>query len=79
MHNNLAKRVGEELKMPVYLYEAAQPDKKRNNLSVIRAGEYEGFFKKIKLPEWKPDFGPAEFDAKRGGNCNWRKGFFGGI
>ena len=63
----LAKRVGEELQIPVYLYEAAQPDKTRNNLSVIRAGEYEGFFKKIKQPEWKPDFGPAEFDAKRGG------------
>lgn len=62
----LAKRVGEELKIPIYLYEAAQADKKRSNLSVIRAGEYEGFFKKIKLPEWKPDFGPAEFDAKRG-------------
>lgn len=63
----LAKRVGEELGIPVYLYEAAQADKQRNNLSVIRAGEYEGFFKKIKLPEWKPDFGPAEFDARRGG------------
>lgn len=63
----LAKRVGEELNLPVYLYEAAQPDKKRNNLSLIRAGEYEGFFKKIKQPEWKPDFGPAEFDTKRGG------------
>jgi glutamate formiminotransferase/formiminotetrahydrofolate cyclodeaminase len=63
----LAKRVGEELQIPVYLYEAAQPDKRRNNLSVIRAGEYEGFFKKIKQPEWKPDFGPCEFDAKRGG------------
>src|SRR6201996_6658707 len=62
----LGKRVGEELKIPVYLYEYAQADKSRNNLSVIRAGEYEGFFKKIKLPEWKPDFGPAEMDAKRG-------------
>lgn len=62
----LAERVGKELQIPAYLYEYAQPDKKRNNLSVIRAGEYEGFFKKIKLPEWKPDFGPAEFDAKRG-------------
>src|ERR1700755_3136012 len=62
----LAERVGKELKIPAYLYEYAQPDKKRNNLSVIRAGEYEGFFKKIKLPEWKPDFGPVEFDAKRG-------------
>ena len=63
----LAERVGKELQIPVYLYEAAQPDKTRSNLSVIRAGEYEGFFKKIKKLEWKPDFGPAEFDAKRGG------------
>lgn len=63
----LAEKVGKELKIPVYLYEAAQPDQRRSNLSVIRAGEYEGFFKKIKLPEWKPDFGPAEFDPKRGG------------
>jgi glutamate formiminotransferase/formiminotetrahydrofolate cyclodeaminase len=62
----LAKRVGEELNIPVYLYESAQKNPARNNLSVIRAGEYEGFFKKIKLAEWKPDFGPAEFDAKRG-------------
>ncbi len=62
----LAKRVGEELTIPVYLYESAQKNTARNNLSVIRTGEYEGFFKKIKLTEWKPDFGPAEFDAKRG-------------
>jgi len=62
----LAERVGTELELPVYLYEYAQEDKSRNNLSVIRAGEYEGFFKKIKQPEWKPDFGPAEFDARRG-------------
>jgi glutamate formiminotransferase/formiminotetrahydrofolate cyclodeaminase len=62
----LAKRVGDELSIPVYCYEAAQPDKTRSNLSVIRAGEYEGFFKKIKEPLWKPDFGPCEFDSKRG-------------
>jgi glutamate formiminotransferase/formiminotetrahydrofolate cyclodeaminase len=62
----LAKRVGEELQIPVYLYEAAQTKTERKNLSAIRAGEYEGFFEKIKLPEWKPDFGPAKFDAKRG-------------
>ncbi|MDB5025659.1 MAG: ftcD [Mucilaginibacter sp.] len=62
----LAKRVGQELNIPAYLYQYAQSDEKRNNLSVIRAGEYEGFFKKIKLPEWRPDFGPAEFDARRG-------------
>ena len=62
----LAKRVGEELSIPVYCYEAAQSDKTRSNLSVIRAGEYEGFFKKIKEPFWKPDFGPCEFDLKSG-------------
>jgi len=62
----LAKRVGEEQQLPVYLYEDAQPDKTRSNLSVIRAGEYEGFAKKIVQPEWKPDFGPAVFDVKRG-------------
>jgi glutamate formiminotransferase/formiminotetrahydrofolate cyclodeaminase len=62
----LAERVGRELGIAAYLYEAAQPDKKRSNLSVIRAGEYEGFFKKIKLPEWKPDFGPAEHSGRAG-------------
>jgi glutamate formiminotransferase/formiminotetrahydrofolate cyclodeaminase len=62
----LAKRVGEELNLPIYLYEAAQPNKTRSNLSIIRAGEYEGFAQKIVLPEWKPDFGPAVFDVKRG-------------
>ena len=62
----LAKRVGEELQIPAYLYEYAQPNKERNNLSVIRGGEYEGFFDKIKLPEWKPDFGPSVFPAKCG-------------
>jgi len=62
----LGERVGKEINLPIYLYEAAQPNKNRSNLSVIRGGEYEGFFKKIKLPEWKPDFGPQEFDAKRG-------------
>lgn len=62
----LAQRVGTELSIPVYLYEEAQPDKNRSNLSVIRAGEYEGFFTKIKEAAWKPDFGPAVMDAKRG-------------
>ena len=62
----LAKKVGTALNLPVYLYEEAQPNKSRNNLSIIRAGEYEGFFKKIKQAKWQPDFGPNEFDAKRG-------------
>ncbi|PYJ26815.1 MAG: glutamate formimidoyltransferase [Verrucomicrobia bacterium] len=62
----LGKRVSEELKIPVYLYEKAAKDKSRSNLAVIRAGEYEGFFEKIKQPEWKPDFGPAVFNDKSG-------------
>jgi glutamate formiminotransferase/formiminotetrahydrofolate cyclodeaminase len=62
----LAERVAKELTIPVYLYESAQTNSARKNLSIIRAGEYEGYFNKIKLPEWKPDFGPAEFPAKTG-------------
>ncbi len=62
----LGKRVGEELKIPVYLYEKAASDPARSNLSIIRAGEYEGFFEKIKQPQWKPDFGPSAFNEKSG-------------
>lgn len=65
----LAERVGRELHIPIYLYESAQSNKKRSNLSVIRAGEYEGFFEKIKSPEWKPDFGPAQMNAQTGATC----------
>lgn len=63
----LGQRVGDELKIPVYLYEKAASNPARSNLSIIRAGEYEGFFEKIKEPAWKPDFGPAIFNAKSGG------------
>ncbi|MFN4122405.1 MAG: glutamate formimidoyltransferase [Flavobacteriales bacterium] len=62
----LAQRVGDRLNIPVYLYESAALIPGRTNLSEIRAGEYEGFFKKIKLPEWKPDFGPTEMNVKSG-------------
>ncbi|MCZ7557830.1 MAG: glutamate formimidoyltransferase [Bacteroidia bacterium] len=54
-------RAGEELGLPIYLYEEAQPLEYRKSLKHIRAGEYEGMAKKIVQPEWKPDFGPAEF------------------
>lgn len=62
----LGHRVGVELGIPVYLYEFAQPLEHRRNLAVIRAGEYEGFFKKIQEPEWKPDFGPSKMNATAG-------------
>src|SRR6266446_6243048 len=64
--NRLGQRVGDELKIPVYLYEKAAKNESRSNLSVIRAGEYEGFFEKIRQPEWKPDFGPDVFNEKSG-------------
>lgn len=73
----LAERVGKELSIPVYLYEAAQKNKERSNLSVIRAGEYEGFAEKIKKTEWKPDFGPAVFDEKKRSYRNRCQGFPG--
>jgi glutamate formiminotransferase / formiminotetrahydrofolate cyclodeaminase len=63
---HLAERVGAELDIPVYLYENAQKNKERSNLSVIRQGEYEGFFEKIKLPEWKPDYGPQKMHPQAG-------------
>ena len=62
----LGMRVGEELKIPVYLYEKAAPNAARSNLAVIRAGEYEGLSDKLKDPAWKPDFGPAAGNEKSG-------------
>jgi glutamate formiminotransferase / formiminotetrahydrofolate cyclodeaminase len=62
----LAKRIGEELKIPVYCYENAAFTDVRRNLANCRAGEYEGLKDKLTKPEWKPDFGPAEFNAKAG-------------
>jgi glutamate formiminotransferase/formiminotetrahydrofolate cyclodeaminase len=64
--HQLGKRVGEELGIPVYLYEKAAKDPARSNLSVIRFGEYEGFSEKIKEAAWKPDFGPSVFNEKAG-------------
>jgi glutamate formiminotransferase/formiminotetrahydrofolate cyclodeaminase len=62
----LGERVGSELGIPVYLYEAAQPDPARKDLAAIRAGEYEGLPRKILDPAWKPDFGPAAFLPRSG-------------
>jgi glutamate formiminotransferase/formiminotetrahydrofolate cyclodeaminase len=62
----LGKRVGEELNIPVYLYESAAQKEDRQNLATIRAGEYEGFGDKIKDANWAPDFGQAIFNEKSG-------------
>jgi glutamate formiminotransferase/formiminotetrahydrofolate cyclodeaminase len=64
--HQLAQRVGEELGIPVYMYESAATRPERRNLADIRAGEYEGLASKLADPEWKPDYGPARFNALAG-------------
>ena len=61
----LAKKVSEELNIPIYLYEYAAREDKRRNLANVRSGEYEGLNKKINSKEWKPDFG-SSFNKKSG-------------
>lgn len=63
---SLAKRIGNELELPVYCYEEAAYEPKRKNLASVREGEYEGLKMKIEDPAWKPDFGPARFNAGAG-------------
>ncbi|MCF7911126.1 MAG: glutamate formimidoyltransferase [Candidatus Cloacimonetes bacterium] len=62
----LGKRVGEELQIPVYLYEYAASKPKWQNLAEVRKGEYEGLAGRVGKPEWQPDFGPHTFNAKSG-------------
>jgi len=62
----LGKRVGEELGIPVYLYEYAASKEEWRNLATVRSGEYEALATKAKDPAWKPDFGPHTFNAKSG-------------
>ena len=63
---SFGKRMGEVLGIPVYLYEEAATSPARRNLSDVRKGEYEGLAEKMKDPAWKPDYGPAVFNAKSG-------------
>ena len=62
----VGQRVGSELEIPVYLYEAAASRPERRNLANIRKGEYEGLEEKLRDPAWAPDFGPARFKARAG-------------
>jgi glutamate formiminotransferase / formiminotetrahydrofolate cyclodeaminase len=60
------QRVGDELGVPIYLYEEAQPREHRKAMRQIRKGEYEGLAERITQAEWEPDFGPAQFNARSG-------------
>ena len=62
----LGQRVGEDLGIPVYLYEAAASRPERRNLADVRRGEYEGLATKLRDAQWQPDFGPAVFNARSG-------------
>jgi len=66
LSRKLGKRVAEELSIPVYLYEYSATSPERQNLAIIRAGEYEGLDAKLQDPKWKPDYGKAEFNARSG-------------
>ncbi|MDB9993347.1 glutamate formimidoyltransferase [Flavobacteriaceae bacterium] len=61
--HQLGERVGKELGIPGYFYETAAKEEKRKNLANCRSGEYEGLANKLTDPNWKPDFGPAAFNA----------------
>jgi glutamate formiminotransferase/formiminotetrahydrofolate cyclodeaminase len=64
--HELGERVGQELGIPVYLYEEAAQKPVRKNLATIRVGQYEGLEEKLKDPEWAPDYGEPVFNAKAG-------------
>jgi glutamate formiminotransferase len=66
LSKRLGKRVGDELDMPVYLYAEAAQKPERVRMPDIRVGEYEALEEKLGKPEWKPDFGPAKFNARSG-------------
>ncbi|QQS32829.1 MAG: glutamate formimidoyltransferase [Acidobacteriota bacterium] len=57
----LGERIGNELSIPIYLYENAATSDVRRNLANCRDGEYEALKDRISSAEWKPDFGPKEF------------------
>jgi glutamate formiminotransferase/formiminotetrahydrofolate cyclodeaminase len=69
------KMVGDELGIPVYLYEEAATRPERRNLANIRKGEYEGLEEKLRDPAWTPDFGPSSFNAKSGGTVTGARMF----
>lgn len=73
--HKLGERIGNELGIPVYCYEQAAFTPERRNLATCRAGEYEGLAEKLKDPHWKPDFGPAAFNARTGATAVGARNF----
>ena len=66
LSHRVAKRVGDDLSIPVYLYEYSAQTPERKNLANIRYGEYEGLSKKLSDKSWAPDYGPLELNEISG-------------
>lgn len=66
LSKEVGQALGENYNLPVFLYEKSASAPHRENLAAVRKGEFEGMAEKIKLPEWKPDFGPVERHATAG-------------
>lgn len=66
LSKKLAKRIGEELNIPVYLYEKSASKSERVNLANVRKGQYEGMEEKLKTEGWEPDYGPKELNQRAG-------------
>lgn len=66
LSKEVAKIASEKYKLPIFLYEKSATSPNRENLSIIRKGEFEGMAEKIKQPEWKPDYGPVEIHPTAG-------------
>jgi glutamate formiminotransferase/formiminotetrahydrofolate cyclodeaminase len=71
----LGERLGRELAIPIYLYEAAATRPERRSLTDLRSGEYEDLPRKLRDPDWAPDFGPAEFNPKSGATAVGARAF----
>lgn len=67
--NRVGQRIGEELGIPVYMYEKAAKEPARENLARVRRGQYEGLAKKMETEAGRPDYGPHVFNAKSGGTA----------
>ncbi len=64
--HTLAERLGNDVGLTVFCYEQAAKSADRRNLATVRAGEYEGLKDRLADPAWKPDYGPATFNARSG-------------
>ncbi|KAA3612910.1 MAG: glutamate formimidoyltransferase [Planctomycetota bacterium] len=73
--HQLAKRLGEEVGLTIFCYEFAATKPERSNLATVRAGEYEALPDRLKDPQWQPDFGPAEFQARTGATAVGARNF----